>query len=162
MDLGCYCVSASRLIAGAEPISVQADAIFGQRSHVDEVLDGLLRFPNEVIAVFDCSFRTAYREGLSIAGSEGRIEVPRFVKPGTAQVELFLHHADDTVETITAPAANHYQVMVEDFANAVLNSRPLRHPIEESRANLRVIDALYESARTGKRQDLSAKSANLR
>jgi xylose dehydrogenase (NAD/NADP) len=159
MDLGCYCVNMFRLVTGAEPVYVQANAIFGERSRVDETFAGTLRFPDDVIAGFDCSFRAAYREWLSIAGTNGRIDMSRPVKPGSGRAEFTLQHADDTIETITTPGATHYQLMVEDFADAVLHGQPLRWPAEDSRANMRVIDALFESARTGKRVDLAASNS---
>ena len=147
MDVGCYCVNMSRLVAGAEPIGVQANAIFGAQSQVDENLAGILRFPNDVLGVFDTSFHTAYRERLEVQGSEGRLELPRPIKPGTQPGKVVLYRNDDTTETFATPAANHYRLMVEHFADAVLNVKPLRYPPEEGRANMRVIDALYESAR---------------
>ena len=148
MDVGCYCVNMSRLVTGTEPVEVQANAVVGEKSGVDESLAGILRFPDGVMAMFDCGFRTAYREWLSIAGSDGRIDVPRPVKPGKERAEVLLVHEDGSVETLTAPGANHTQLMVENFADAVLLGQPLAYTPEDSRANMRVIDALYESART--------------
>jgi predicted dehydrogenase len=151
MDVGCYCVNMSRLVAGAEPIEVQASAVFGEKSQVDETLAGILRFPNDVVAVFDTGFRADYREWLSVAGSAGRLDLPLPIKPGAIGGigEIILQRDDGARETFTTPAANHYQLMVEHFADAVLDGSTLRYPPEEGRANMRVIDALYESVRTG-------------
>ena len=154
MDVGCYCVHMARLVADAEPVEVRADATFG-KSGVDETLVGILRFPNDIVAHFDCSFRTDYRESLQVQGTKHRVDLPRPVKPGTRSAEIFIRF-DETSETnpnstlITAPAANHYRLMVEHFADAALNGKELRYPPEDARANMRVIDALYESARTGR------------
>lgn len=54
MDLGCYCVSGARLIAG-EPVQVVGTQVLGS-SGVDVAFQGALRFPEEVIAVFGSSF----------------------------------------------------------------------------------------------------------
>ncbi|MBI4785802.1 MAG: Gfo/Idh/MocA family oxidoreductase [Chloroflexi bacterium] len=154
MDVGCYCVNMARLVADAEPVEVRADATIG-KSGVDETLVGILRFPNDVVAHFDCSFRTDYREWLDVQGTKHRVDLARPIKPGTRAADIFLRF-DETSETnpnstlITAPAANHYRLMVEHFADAALNGKPLRYPPEDARANMRVIDALYESARTGR------------
>lgn len=148
MDVGCYCVNMSRLIAGAEPVEAQAHAVIGEKSRVDETFAGTLHFPNDVVAVFTSSFRTDYREWLEVAGTEGRLELPRPIKPGTGAGggEIILHRGDKS-ETFTTPTANHYQLMVEHFADAVRHGKELRYPPEEGRANMHVIDALYESAR---------------
>ncbi|MDE3087861.1 MAG: Gfo/Idh/MocA family oxidoreductase [Chloroflexota bacterium] len=156
MDVGCYCVNMARGIAGAEPLEVRADAVIGETSQVDETLTAILRFPKGIVAHFDASFRTDYREWLDIQGSEGRIELPRPIKPQSAGGgEFFLYHGEDC-ETIVTPFANHYQLMVEHFADAVMHGTPLRYPPELDRANMRVIDALYESARTGQTVNLPA------
>lgn len=148
MDVGCYCVNVSRLIAGAEPVSVQAAAAVGQTSQVDETLTAILRFPNDVLAHFDASFRTDEREWADIQGSQGRIELTRPFKPGMPFEGRILVHHGERYENLPVPAANHYQLMVENFADAALNGKPLRYSPEQGRANMRVIDALYESART--------------
>lgn len=163
MDVGCYCVNMSRLIARAEPVEVCATAVMGETSGVDETFAGILRFPGGVVAHFDCSFQTDYREWLQIQGSGARLDLHRPIKPGTRLGEILLRQGEtaDTLAaatTITAPGANHYQLMVEDFNNAVLKGTPLRFPPEEGRANMQVIDALFESARTGRTVQVPADS----
>ena len=157
MDVGCYCVNVSRLIAGAEPIQVQASTVIGQ-SQVDETLAAILRFPDNVIAHFDSSFRTDYREWVLIQGSEGRLELERPFRSHAAGGEgkITLHRKDDTEEVFTTGPVNQYQLMAEHFADAVLNGKPLQYPPELDRGNMRVIDALYESARTQRAIDLPA------
>src|SRR5512142_1085228 len=154
MDVGCYCVNMSRLVAGAEPLEVKATALTG-KSGVDETLNGILQFPDDVTAHFDCSFRTDYREWLEIQGSARRMDLPRPIKPGTRSAEIYLRY-DESDQTnpqsslYMAPAANHYRLMVQQFAQAALEGTHLPYPPEDGRANMRVIDALYESARTGR------------
>lgn len=155
MDVGSYCVNMARLIAGMEPSEVNAVALWGRNNGVDETLVGILRFPNDVVAHFDCSFRSDYREWLEVQGIKNRLHLPRPVKPGTRTAEIYLSY-DETSETnprstvISAPAANHYRLMVEDFGRAALEGTELRFTPEDGLANMRVIDALYESARTGR------------
>ena len=71
MDVGCYCVSGARLVAG-EPVSVSAQAVTGPTG-VDVRLSGLLRFDGDVLGVIDCGLDTYSRGELEIAGSDGRI-----------------------------------------------------------------------------------------
>jgi D-xylose 1-dehydrogenase (NADP+, D-xylono-1,5-lactone-forming) len=154
MDVGCYCVNMARLVTDAEPLHAQAEVVLRESSGVDDSLAAIMRFPGDVIALFDCSFRTDYREWLQVQGTKGRLDVPRPVKPMSNPAEIILSRGEKTdamFESIsyTVPAANHYRLMVEHFADAVLNGAPLRYPPELDRGNMRVIDALYESARTG-------------
>jgi predicted dehydrogenase len=93
---------------------------------------------------------------------DGSAVLLRPVKPGAPKSgEMYLHRGDQR-ETLTTPKANQYQLMVEHFAEAVLNGTPLRYPPELDRGNMRAIDALYESARTHTAVNLPANLANLR
>ena len=153
MDVGSYCVNMARSIAGAEPLAAQASAVFGAQSQVDETLAAILRFPDDVVALFDCGLRGDYREWLQVQGTDGRLDVLRPVKP-TLNPEVIVSKGETgdafaTPTRHTVAAANHYQLMVEHFADCALNGKPLQFPPEDGRANMRVIDALYESARSG-------------
>ena len=70
MDVGCYCISGARLLAG-EPERVQGEQVTGP-SGVDLRFTGTLRFPRDVVAEFTCSF-THDHQGLEAIGSEGSL-----------------------------------------------------------------------------------------
>ena len=69
MDVGCYCVSGSRLLAG-EP-----ERVLGEQTllptGVDGAFQGILRFPNDVIAQIDASFVAPDRQRLDVVGEGG-------------------------------------------------------------------------------------------
>ena len=71
MDVGCYCISALRLLAG-EPERVSAELVTGGDG-VDARLAGLLRFGGDVLGTFDCAFDVPYRAGLELVGETGTI-----------------------------------------------------------------------------------------
>ncbi len=154
MDVGCYCINMMRLHLKAEPTEVKANVVMHANGEIDDTLTALLHFPNDILGVFDCSFRTDYTEWLQIQGTAGRLDIPRPVKPLMYPAEIILRRGEKsdrfaTLTTFTTPAANHYQLMCEHFADAVLNGTPLIYPPEAGRGNMRVIDALYESVRIG-------------
>ena len=146
MDVGCYCVNVSRTIAGAEPVDVQAVAHQGS-SGVDEQMVGTLRFEDGVLAQFDCALTMERRESYQVAGTDAYLTVPAAFLPGTDDVVIQEHRGRG--ETLEHPVAgdDEYRLMVEHFADSVLNDRPLRYTAEEAARNLGVIEALYESAR---------------
>ena len=76
MDIGCYCVSAARLLAG-EPEAVTAQCVreAGRPGGVDMRVAATMRFPRDVLAHFDCAFDLPMGFGLHVAGSEAVIEV---------------------------------------------------------------------------------------
>ena len=64
MDVGCYCVSGSRLLAG-EPLEVSARQVLSP-SGIDVRLAGTLVFPGDVLAQIDCAFDLPLRQGLEV------------------------------------------------------------------------------------------------
>ena len=71
MDVGCYCVSGARLLGG-EPESVVGAAHIGS-SGTDWVFTGLMRFPGDVVALFDCGTSLPERDELEAIGTEGSL-----------------------------------------------------------------------------------------
>ncbi len=148
MDVGCYCVNVSRTIAGEEPFEVQATARWTDRD-VDEALTGILRFPTGVVAHFDCALTLERCEGYEVAGTDGQLRVPAAFLPGTGDVAIIESRGRDGETAHTVHGDDEYRLMVEHFADCVLNDRPLRYTPSEAAANMRAIDALYRSARDG-------------
>jgi predicted dehydrogenase len=150
MDVGCYCVNVSRTIAGMEPEEVQAWATWGPTG-VDVELAGALRFPGGVVAQFDCALSMERREWCEVAGTDASLRVAAAYLPGTDEVAIKEHRGRAPTIEHRVAGADEYRLMVEHFADAVLHDRAVRYPAAEAAANMRVIDALYRSARDGGR-----------
>jgi predicted dehydrogenase len=147
-DVGCYCVSAIRLISSQEPESVAGFQTLGGQSQVDENFVGILRFGSGLLAHFDCGMRGAFRNTYEVIGDQGHLRVKNAFRPDD-QPGLIEVSYNDKLETISVPAENQYTLMVEDFADAILNDHPPRFPAEDGLRNMRVLDALAQSAREG-------------
>jgi predicted dehydrogenase len=148
MDVGCYCVNVSRTLAGGEPVEAQAYARWGETG-VDEQMVGTLRFQGGLLAQFSCALTLERREFYQVAGPDGHIEVPNAFLPGTDDTTLMEHHGRRGTETHRVAGVDEYRLMVEHFAECVLEDRPFRYPVSEAAANMRAIKALYRSARKG-------------
>jgi len=148
MDVGCYCVNVSRTIAGAEPVEVQATANWTDRG-VDREMAGMLRFADGVLAHFDCALTMDRNEVCEVAGTEGQFVVPSAFLPGKGDVPIELLKGREGERIEVVEGVDEYQEMVEHFASCVLGGQPFRYPAEEAALNLRVIEALYRSAREG-------------
>jgi predicted dehydrogenase len=155
MDVGCYCVNVTRYLLGEEPVEVKAIADVGQRSGVDERLVGLMRFPGGALAHFDCSLRTHFTQTYEIRGSHGRILVEKAYVPfrPDPSADVIIRYWKSTpgiekhdYQEIKVEKPNQYMLMAEDFADALLNKRPPRFPIEDSIAQMKAIDLLYAAA----------------
>jgi predicted dehydrogenase len=149
LDVGCYGVSLTRWLLGAEPIQLQGQAVF--HCGVDVHFVGSLRFPDSVLASLEASFISALQQTYAIVGSKGAIELPHnaFI-PWEKDAAFTLRGKEQEVgEEHLMPGVDEYQLMVEHFTDAVLGKTSFVFSPEESIRNMRVLDALAEAAQTG-------------
>lgn len=147
MDVGCYCVNSMRFITGEEPIRASALANFGAETDVDEQIVGVLEFPSGVRGHFDASLTTFLTHTYEIRGTEGKIVLPTSYVPNHDQNTRIHHWQNDKHEVIEIEAVDQYQLMVEDFADSLLNNRPPRFAPQDAVNNMKVVDTLLASAR---------------
>jgi predicted dehydrogenase len=134
LDLGCYCVSAARLVFG-EPASVHGESWVG-RGGVDERFAGLLRF-GDVVSTFQCGF-TASQNRIEVVGADGVLLVPEaFVDPPGL---VLLNGEEHRVEP-----GNQYRAELDDFCAAVRGEREVRNGRAEMLGQARALDALLRS-----------------
>jgi predicted dehydrogenase len=145
MDVGCYCVNICRTIADEEPVEVQALAKW-HPGGVDESMCGTLRFASGITAQFDCSLGLARRETFLAAGNDATIELPRAFLPGTAATQVIIRRGYNDVDTRTVAGVDEYRLMVEHFSDCVFTNTAPLFDAREAALNMRVIEALYQSA----------------
>jgi predicted dehydrogenase len=144
MDVGCYCISGSRLLAG-EPESVFGRAYIGP-SGTDWAFTGSLRFPGDVLALFDCGTCLIERDELEAIGSEGSLFLD---DPWHGQRPVIELRRSDGTELIELERVDSYQLELENLADAVAGSAPLLLGREDALGQARTIDALFRSAESG-------------
>jgi xylose dehydrogenase (NAD/NADP) len=152
MDVGCYCVSGARLLAG-EPVAVYAEQVLGGGG-VDVRFSALMRFESGVRGLFYSSFESPSRKELEAVGSEGvlRLHDPwHAFSPG---IEL-QRDEEEGSETIEVERASSYQLELEDFALAVRGQKEPLLGRDDATGQARAIAALYLSAGEGRPVALS-------
>jgi xylose dehydrogenase (NAD/NADP) len=146
MDVGCYCVSGARTLAGGEPREVHAQQVMGGDG-VDVLLTGLLRFEGDVLATIDCGFTGPARQGLEALGEGGTL---RLRDPWHAHAPAIeLEHLDGTRDTIAIPPANNYALQLADIEAAARGERAPLLGRADALGQARAIEALYASAEHG-------------
>ena len=150
LDVGCYSVSVARWLMDAEPIAVQAQAVY-HPAGVDQHLVGTLKFADGGLALFEASFVSALQQTYSVVGSDGVIELPHdaFIPWEKDAVYIQRKKDEEVGKKHIVPGADEYQLMVENFSDAVLGRTELDYSPDDSICNMRVMDALSEAARTG-------------
>jgi D-xylose 1-dehydrogenase (NADP+, D-xylono-1,5-lactone-forming) len=141
MDVGCYCVSGSRLLAG-EPEHVLGEQVLGPTG-VDVDFHGLLRFPDDVVAQFDASFSLPKRQRLEAVGEEGTLVVE---SPWRADWGGRLLVNDEPVEV---EHADSYERELTNFAAAAAGDAEPLLGRDDALGQARAIEALYRSAESG-------------
>lgn len=142
MDVGCYCVSGSRLLAG-EPEQVFGQQVVGP-SGVDVTFLGTLRFPGDVLAQFHASFALPFRQELEAIGDEGSLLLEAPWRPDLGG-SMFLRRGDH-VELVPVEETDMYRLEVENLSAAIRGEAAPLLGREDAVAQARVIDELYRSA----------------
>jgi xylose dehydrogenase (NAD/NADP) len=145
MDVGCYCVSGCRLVAGAEPERVSAEQVVGGDG-VDVAFAATLRFPGDVIGAFHCGFAVGRRHHLEAIGEEGSLFLADPWHGRSPGIEL---RREGGVEPIEIASANPYTHELVDFARAARGEAPPLLGAPDALAQARAIEALYRSAESG-------------
>jgi D-xylose 1-dehydrogenase (NADP+, D-xylono-1,5-lactone-forming) len=149
MDVGCYCVSGARLLAG-EPESVYGSAYVGP-SGTDWVFTGSLRFPGDVLALFDCGTSLPDRDELEAIGTEGSLFLD---DPWHARVPVIELRRDGDVERIELEPVDSYRLELENLSDAIAGEAPLLLGREDAVAQARALEALHHSAESRAPVDL--------
>jgi D-xylose 1-dehydrogenase (NADP+, D-xylono-1,5-lactone-forming) len=144
MDVGCYNVSGSRLLGG-EPERVWGEAWYGP-SGTDWVFAGMLRFPGDVVATFDCGTALANRDELEAIGSEGSLFLDDPWHCVHPVIEL---RRDDGNERIELEPVDSYRLELENLSDAIRGEAELLLGREDALGQARALEALHRSATTG-------------
>ena len=150
LDVGVYCISAARLLAG-EPTSVTAQDVTGPTG-VDVSFTATMRFDEQVLGHFDCGFHLPDRSSLEVVGTRGvlRLDDPwHCYRPGITYTE-----ADGTQREIAVPVADSYQLQLDAFSRAVRRGEPSVLGSADALGQARTLEALRRSARTGVTTDV--------
>jgi len=144
MDVGCYCVSGSRLLAG-EPQDVLGRAYTGPTG-TDWVFAGSLAFPGDVFAHFDCGTSLPERDELEAVGTEGSLFLDDPWHCRTPVIEL---RRQGEVERIQLDPVDSYRLELENLSDAIHGEASLLLGREDAVGQARALEALHRSAESG-------------
>jgi predicted dehydrogenase len=144
MDVGCYCVSGSRLLAG-EPVAVYGQQVAAS-SGVDELFAGTLCFPGGVLAEIDCGLILPERDELEAIGEEGSIFLD---DPWHSRSPVLELRRDEGTERIELEPEDSYRLQLENMSAAVRGRAQPLLGHADALGQARAIEALYRSADEG-------------
>lgn len=153
-DIGCYCIQAARFGFGGMPTRVVGLIDRDPVMKIDRLTSAMLDFPDGH-SIFTCSTQLVPYQRVQFLGTTGRIEIEiPFNAPKDRPTRLFL---DETGELFGSgirieefPTADQYTMQGDAFSRAVLEGTEVPVPLEDAIANMAVIEAVFQSAESGK------------
>lgn len=152
MDIGCYPITISRWLFGAEPTEVIGLIERDPEMQIDRLTSGLLRFERGQ-ATFSCATQLVPYQTMQVFGTTGRIavEIP-FNAPPRDECRILVDDGSDltggAVETITFQPVDQYSAQADRFSEAIRGVGDVPVSLEDAIGNMAVIDALFRSAQS--------------
>jgi predicted dehydrogenase len=140
LDIGCYCISASRFLFQDEPIDIKGEVEIHPDFRVDILASGILRF-TEGTATFSCSTLASPDQKLTVYGTKGIIEMDIPFNPLESPASIRIKSGGEILKE-KAIQANHYTLQGDAFSKAIIENENVPAPIDDAVANMKVIDAL--------------------
>jgi predicted dehydrogenase len=155
MDIGCYPIVAGRFLFGAEPVRVMALADMDPDFCVDRGFSALLDFGNGRRLDFTVSMQTTPYQRVQVIGTEKRVEIEiPFNAPQGQETRIFVDDGKvpggGSAVTETFAACDQYSLEGDAFSLAIRGAQPLLYGVEDAIQNMRIIDALFASQRSGR------------
>jgi predicted dehydrogenase len=157
LDVGCYCVIAGRYFFDTEPKRVVAlvdrDPVF----KTDRLASVIADFGNGRQLSFVCGTQTAGRQSVEILGTKANLEIViPFNAPLGQQTAITVGSGlqRDLYRREIIPAVDQYTAQAEAFALAVLGEQKLPYGIEDAISQMRVLDAIFRSEKSGAWEDV--------
>jgi predicted dehydrogenase len=153
LDIGCYPITTSRFVTGLEPQRVAALIERDPASGIDRLGTAILDF-RPVQCCFQFGTQMVPRQTMQFYGTAGRLVVEiGFNAPNDMPCRLTIYEGpglgDVAVETIEIPVCDQYGIMGDAFAAAIQDGTPQPVPLEDSLANMKVIDAVFRAGSSG-------------
>jgi len=148
MDIGCYQISLSRFIFGAEPQRVWGTIEYDPHFQVDRLVSGVLDFGRGTSA-FTCGTQVTPYQRVNIFGTGGRVEIEIPFNAPTDRPCKMWHEHGGQIDEIVLDTANQYTIQGDLFSQAVLDDTEVPTPLEDAVANMKVIEAIVRSAKSG-------------
>jgi predicted dehydrogenase len=150
-DMGVYCINAARYLFRAEPTELFAATLNnGEKrfSKVEEMTSVVMRFPEERVATFTCSFGTTDIGRYTLVGTEGVL----VAEPAYEYAEAIKHRVTigNKTRTRTFPKRDQFAAEIDYFSDCVLKNKEPEPSGLEGLADVRIVRAIYESAKTKK------------
>ena len=148
-DLGCYCTHHARWIMGADPIHVSAVGRWGAESSVDESVTATLTFPGDRTAQWWISFGDVPSQEIEVFGSKGRLRIEKAWNNEDQPTSLIFTDVSGASQEFAFPPVYQFALQLQHLCDCLRTGEAHRIPPDDSLGQMRTLDALYASLRSG-------------
>jgi predicted dehydrogenase/aryl-alcohol dehydrogenase-like predicted oxidoreductase len=146
LDVGCYCTSMARLVAGAPAVEISGAAHLDQRTRVDHWATAAIRYDNDVTAVLSCASRVPLGGQVRIYGDNGSVIVPFPWFPGRDSARIHVLTEQGKPKIVPVPSAHDlYALEVDAVARSLPSREAAEMPWSATLENMRTLDGWRES-----------------
>ncbi len=146
LDVGCYCVSASRLFLGDSPVGMKAMASYHPVKKVDVSLQGVLDYGSGRYAIISCGFDSGVNQKVVVSGTAGVMELDQPFKSWMGRPRILVK-TKDREESLEFEAVNTFALEIDDLAGAIVDGREPLIGSRDAIANIRILDSLAHAAK---------------
>lgn len=162
-DMGVYCINAARYLFRAEPIEVSAVAASREDDRflkTEEMVSVIMRFPEERLATFTCSFGAVDVSRYSLIGTKGTLEAdPAYGYAKAIEQQITI---DGKTKRQEFPKRDQFAAELAYFSDCILKDKTPEPSGREGLIDVRIIQAIYESIRTGSAVSLGESAGKTR
>lgn len=155
LDIGCYAIATARFLFGAEPVRVVAAVDRDPELGIDRLTSGLLDFGAGRQLTFSCATQLAPRQHVEVLGTTGRLSLSVPFNPSPEMTTSIV--IDDGRDLIGGgqreerfATCDSYALQADAFSRAIRSETPGTDPILDAIGNMKAIDALWRSERSGR------------
>jgi predicted dehydrogenase len=155
-DIGCYAIVAGRWFYEAEPIRAIGMADKDPKFKTDRLFSALLDFGKGRPLAFSVATQSVVHQRVHIFGTKGRIEITIPFNQPQDEPTVYLMHDGSSLHGLdahkfTVPTADQYQLQAEYYSKLIRSGeKPSSKRLEDAIRNMRVIDALFKSVKSGR------------
>jgi glucose-fructose oxidoreductase len=154
-DMGVYCINAARYLFREEPIEILASSASSDDPKfrkAGEMVSVIMRFPNERLATFTCSFGSADVSRYTLLGTKGMLTAdPAYDYSMAIKHRITI---DEQTTTRTFPKRDQFAAELTYFSDCIRKNKDPEPSGIEGLADIRIVRAIYESAQAGKKVEL--------
>lgn len=150
-DIGIYCINAARYVYQAEPYEVLAMRLTNKDPRfrrVEEMDGALLRFPGDRLASFVCSFGASDRADIDVVGTKGSVRLESAYEYSVEMKQIT--RIGDSTKVQCYPVHDQFAPQLRYFSNCILRNQEPEPSGYEGMIDVKIIEALQRSARSGR------------